>query len=108
MPFDAGSCFKHRCESVPHTCGQKTRGAKGYDLRVNQNEVWVLAVETILLEFASRYGRPKQHSAYLRDTGQSFDWDGAAYYQDRDKPPAPSEESIETLGLEERYSYVNP
>jgi N-sulfoglucosamine sulfohydrolase len=55
-----------------------------------------------------------QLTAYLRDTGdpretgQTFDWDGADYFQERDKNPEPSQEAIQALGLEERYSYVDP
>jgi len=55
-----------------------------------------------------------QLTAYLRETGdpretgQTFDWDGADYFQERDKSPEPSQEAIQALGLEERYSYVEP
>lgn len=53
-------------------------------------------------------------TAYLRETGdpretgEPFDWDGAQYFQERDMHPEPSEDAIEALGLEERYSYVEP
>ena len=56
----------------------------------------------------------EQLAAYLhetgdpRETGPEFDWDGAVYFQERDKNPEPSPDAIQALGLEERYSYVEP
>jgi len=41
-----------------------------------------------------------------RETGDSFDWDASKYYMEGDKRPRPSQEAIETLGLEEEYDYT--
>ncbi len=43
-----------------------------------------------------------------REVGGELRWAGAKYYQERDLTPRPSPESIELLGLEERYSYLEP
>jgi N-sulfoglucosamine sulfohydrolase len=51
-------------------------------------------------------------SAYLAETGDprevggEMKWEDAEYFAEKDKRPQPSEDSIEELGLEEEYSYV--
>lgn len=41
-----------------------------------------------------------------RETGKSFNWDGAEYYMEGDKRPRPGQKAIEDFGLKEEYSYV--
>ena len=40
-----------------------------------------------------------------REVGGELKWEQGQYFQERDLTPTPSAEAIETLGLEERYSY---
>ena len=53
----------------------------------------------------------RQHLAATgdpREVGGEMKWVGAKYFQERDLTPEPSPEAIEALGLEERYSYLEP
>ncbi len=43
-----------------------------------------------------------------REVGGELKWEGAEYFQKRDLTPEPSQEAIQALGLNERYSYIEP
>jgi len=83
-----------------------------YDLENDPQQMRNVAAEPDYSERKNELS--EQLTVYLRETGdpretgQPFDWDGAVYFQDRDKNPEPGQEAIEALGLEERYSYVDP
>ncbi len=83
-----------------------------YDLKTDPHQMHNVAAEP---DYEARKNELSQQlTAYLkktgdpRETGQPFDWDAATYYQDRDKTPEPSQGSIEALGLEDRYTYIDP
>jgi arylsulfatase A-like enzyme len=83
-----------------------------YDLEKDPHQMRNVAADPDYQEHRKRLS--EQLAAYLRETGDpretgpEFDWDGADYFQERDKNPEPSQEAIQALGLEERYSYVEP